>query len=45
MMHKEGWRLGVRVARAYLEQGDVENAKAALDSLLEDGAVEGDEKK
>lgn len=34
---REGWRFGVRVARAYLEQGDVENARAALDSLLEEG--------
>ena len=29
--------MGVRVARAYLERGDIENAKAALDSLLEEG--------
>jgi hypothetical protein len=37
MMHKEGWRFGVRVARLYLERGDIENAKAALESLLEEG--------
>jgi hypothetical protein len=35
MLKSEGWRFGVRVARAYLERGDTENAKAVLDALLE----------
>jgi Tfp pilus assembly protein PilF len=36
MLKSEEWRFGVRVARAYLERGDTENAKAALDALLEE---------
>lgn len=43
MMHKEGWRFGVRVARLYLERDEIENAKAVLDSLLEGKPTTGGE--
>ena len=46
MMHKEGWRFGVRVARLYLERHEIENAKAVLDALLEEETTaEGEEEK
>jgi hypothetical protein len=45
MLKSEGWRFGVRVACAYLERGDTENAKAVLDALLEEEpTAEGEEK-
>ena len=36
MLNEEGWRFGVKLARLYLERGEIEKAKAVLDALVEE---------
>jgi lipopolysaccharide biosynthesis regulator YciM len=45
MLKREGWRFGVRLARLFLERGEIENAKTILDALLEEPSAKGEEEK
>jgi thioredoxin-like negative regulator of GroEL len=45
MLKSQGWRFGVRLARIFLERGEIENAKGILDALSEEPSAKGEGEK